>query len=445
MADSFELPENLPMDSGSVTAVPEVLQAPAQPVKLGFVLFQTLTHLCYYLTFYPITYLLLPAQVLGIDPLHKVTSLSVVITVGAFASLIGPPLAGALSDRTTSRLGRRRPWILGGALVAVAALLLLAHAPTILLVALSWGIAQAAGGAMLNALGAIIADRVPQRQRGTISALVFFFRALGNIVGAVLVASILTARGNNFALVYGALSVLLVLPIAILTLTYRESPLPSRATAPFHLRRFLANFWVNPRAYPDFAYAWLASFLLVLGESVGTGYFNYYLRDVIQYAKLFPGHAVEQGVATLSVISTACLILSALVSGPLSDRLQRRKAFMIGAGVLIALALLLLALVHSWPVAMLSSGLISLGFGAYLPVNVALVIQVLPRAQDRAKDLGLIGIAQTSPSLLAPTLGALAIGSFATSVVTGYTLLFVVAAVLAALGTMCVLPIKHVR
>jgi MFS family permease len=205
------------------------------------------------------------------------------------------------------------------------------------------------------------------------------------------------------------------------------------------------NLWVNPRAYPDFAYAWLASFLLVLGESVGTGYFNYYLRDVIHYAKLFPGHPVEQGVTTLSLISTACLVLSALVSGPLSDRLQRRKAFMIGAGVVIALAMLLLALVHSWPVVMLSSGLISLGFGTYIPVNIALVIQILPRAQDRAKDLGLIGIAQTSPSLLAPTLGALAIGGFATSLVTGYTLLFAVAAVLAALGTVCVLPIRNVR
>ena len=147
----------------------------------------------------------------------------------------------------------------------------------------------------------------------------------------------------------------------------------------------------------------------------------------------------------MSLISTACLVLSALVSGPLSDRLQRRKAFMIGAGVVIALAMLLLALVHSWPVVMLSSGLISLGFGTYIPVNIALVIQVLPRAQDRAKDLGLIGIAQTSPSLLAPTLGALAIGGFATSLVTGYTLLFAVAAVLAALGTVCVLPIRNVR
>lgn len=445
MADFFELPENAPVDTGSVTVVPEVLQVPAQPVKLGFVLFQTLTHLCYYLAFYPIIYLLLPAQVLGIDPVHKVSSLSIVITVGAFASLIGPPLGGALSDRTTSRLGRRRPWVIGGAMAAAAALLLLAHAPTILVAALCWGIAQAAGGAMLNVLGAIIADRVPKRQRGTILALVFFFRALGNILGALLVTSLLTARGASLTLVYGVLSALLVLPIAVLTLTYREPPVPASEVVPFRFRQFLVNLWVNPQTYPDFVYAWLASFLLVLGESVGTGYFNYYLRDVIQYAKLFPGHPVEQGVTILSVISTACLVLSALVSGPLSDRLQRRKAFMIGAGVVIALAMLLLALVHSWPVVMLSSGLISLGFGTYIPVNIALVIQVLPRAQDRAKDLGLIGIAQTSPSLLAPTLGALAIGGFATSLVTGYTLLFAVAAVLAALGTVCVLPIRNVR
>ena len=50
---------------------------------------------------------LLPLQVTGLDPANKVASLALVTTIGAFAAMIAQPVAGAISDRTRSRFGRR--------------------------------------------------------------------------------------------------------------------------------------------------------------------------------------------------------------------------------------------------------------------------------------------------------------------------------------------------
>ncbi|MGM0386452.1 MAG: MFS transporter [Actinomycetota bacterium] len=67
---------------------------------------------------------LLPLQVEDIDPVAKEASLGVVMAVVALVSLVASPIAGAISDRTSSRLGRRRSWVLWPTLAAVAVLVL---------------------------------------------------------------------------------------------------------------------------------------------------------------------------------------------------------------------------------------------------------------------------------------------------------------------------------
>ena len=66
----------------------------------------------------------------------------------------------------------------------------------------------------------------------------------------------------------------------------------------------------------------------------------------------------------------------------------------------------MLALWPSWPVAIASAAIMGLGFGVYLSVDQALVTQVLPSAAARAKDLGIINIANSGPQVLAPAIAA---------------------------------------
>src|SRR5450432_376718 len=59
---------------------------------------------------------LLPNQVQAVaGSAHKVAVLGLVTAIGAAVAMISNPVAGALSDRTAGRFGRRRPWIASGA------------------------------------------------------------------------------------------------------------------------------------------------------------------------------------------------------------------------------------------------------------------------------------------------------------------------------------------
>ena len=92
----------------------EALREPVQPVSLGFQVLLGLANGGATVALLPVLAVLIPAQVTQIEPLQTANSLALVLTLGATGALLGNPLAGALSDRTTSRFGRRHPWLLIG-------------------------------------------------------------------------------------------------------------------------------------------------------------------------------------------------------------------------------------------------------------------------------------------------------------------------------------------
>jgi len=80
------------------------------------------------------------------------------------------------------------------------------------------------------------------------------------------------------------------------------------------------------------------------------------------------------------------------------------------------------------------------GFGAYMAVDQALITQVLPDAESRAKDLGIMSIGSVVPPTLAPL-----IASFIITSNRGYALLFTAVGVTAAVGAALVYRIRSVR
>jgi MFS family permease len=393
----------------------------------------------------PILVLLLPTQVGALDSVHKVAQLGIILTLGGLAGVITPPLSGALSDRTTSRMGRRRPWILGGVIGVVVGLLVATLFPSIPVLAVAWIVINGAGNLLLAAMTFVLPDRVPERQRGTASALVGLALPVGQVVGLLFVTTILNSANQSVPVAYAALIALVVVLGGGFLLLYREPRLPKKSVQPFHLGTFLKGFWVNPRAYPDFAYAWVTRFLVFLAYFTVSSFTLYYLTDVIHYTQIFPGQTVAEGVTLVTGISTICIVIAMLLGGLISDRLQRRKPFIIVAGIILGLGLLLLALVHTWPVVLISAVLQGIGLGAYVTVDIALITQVLPRAENRGQDLGVMVIALNIAQFIAPTVGAVIVSIFAASVVVGYSALYLVAAILVLLASVLVLPIKGVR
>ncbi len=143
---------------------------PVDRVRLPWVLTVTLVNLGTFAAFFGPLQALLPAQAKAFDPDNKETVLAVVAGIGAAVSLVCNPLFGALSDRTTSRHGRRAPWILGGTVVGALGLLLLATANGIVVMILGWCLVQAAVNASLAAITAVLPDRVPISQRASPAA-----------------------------------------------------------------------------------------------------------------------------------------------------------------------------------------------------------------------------------------------------------------------------------
>ena len=132
---------------------------------------------------------LLAQQAEQVAPGDKEFVFGLVTGLGSAVSVVANPLFGALSDRTTSRFGRRVPWVAGGALAGALALLLLSVAESVLLMVLAWCLAQAALNAMYAALTATVPDQVPVAQRGVVGGWVAVSQTLG-IVGGVGIATV---------------------------------------------------------------------------------------------------------------------------------------------------------------------------------------------------------------------------------------------------------------
>ncbi len=360
--------------------VPEALEVPTKAVNPGFQLLLSLANTAVWLSILPISQVLLPEQIGKLDPANKIINLAIAIAVGVLAALITNPIAGALSDRTTSRLGRRRPWFIAGTIFSAVTLALMANASSFLTLVVWWAIFHIAANAVLAGLSAVVPDQVPVRQRATASAFVSFSLPLGSVIGLVLVTRVVKSTQLSYYTFIGILLIVMVLFVLVL----RDKPLPKGAVPRFNLGRFLASFWVNPVKYPDFGWAWITRFLVYLSYFTSLGYLLYFLQDAVHYQN------PAQGVTTFQIILTGTLLITAVIAGILSDKLQRRKVFVMASGLVIVLSFLILAFFQTWPAVELAAAVLGIGFGAYLGVDIALITQVLPSANARGKDLGVL-------------------------------------------------------
>jgi MFS family permease len=279
-----------------------------------------------------------------------------------------------------------------------------------------------------------VPDQVPVAQRGTVSGWIGLPQSVGVLLAVVLVTKVVT--GNAGYALLAACVVACTLPFALGT---PDPPMPREARPPWSGRDFARSFWLSPRRYPDFAWAWLTRFAVNLGNGMTLLYLLYFLRDRLHYSQLFPGHKAADGLVILILVYLAGVVLTAVAGGVISDRTGRRKLPVTIAGLVMAAGAVLLALWPSWPGAIAAAGLAGLGFGVYLSVDAALVTQVLPSAAGRAKDLGLINIANSGPQVLAPAIAAPLVSQLG-----GYRSLYLTVAVVVVTGSVLVRQIRSV-
>ena len=408
----------------TTTAPRPALAEPTEPVGRAWVVWLSLISIAVWAGFFGPIQVLLAQQAEAVDAVHKETVLALVTGLGAAVSTVLNPVWGAFSDRTVLQIGRRLPWVLGGLVVGVVAMVVLSQATTVLAMCVGWCLAQGGLNAMLAAITATVPDQVPVLQRGGVGG----WLAIAQTLGVVLGSGIAMATGSIAAgyLTTAGLLVVLSLPCC---LDSRDVALAPEDRPPFEALRFVRSFWVSPREHPDFAWAWITRFLMNLANALLLLYLLYYLQDAVDLSR----KAAEAGVFRLTLLYAVLTVVTAILGGIWSDRLARRKVFVTVSGYVIAAALLLLAFVHSYPGAYVGAAILGIGFGIYTSVDFALITQVLPTDADRAKDLGVINIANALPQVLAPGVAALVLGVGA-----GYPTLYVLAALAAVLGSFLV-------
>jgi len=390
------------------------------------------------------------AQQLGSENwLDPVIAFGIISAIAGLCALVAYPLTGALSDRTVSRFGRRRPWILAGLVTFAVSLFLLGIQSSLVGIGVFWSTTLIGFCILTAAITATISDQVPVNQRGFVSGWVSAPQAVGTILGLVLVSALALSTFVGYAVV-AVLLVILVLPFLLRT---PDAVLVERP-APLSIGSLLSGFWVSPRKYPDFGWTLLGRVLVNIGNALGTTQLLYFLAFGLGRT------AVVDDLLTLTLVYLVFFVASALIVGKISDRIGRRKIFVYLAAYLQGLAALILAFVPDFTIAMVAAGILGLGYGSFMAVDQALATQVLPDAHSRGKDLGVMNIATAVPQAIAPLLGAVIIVVFAglatdpDSLISGvgfpgasagFTALFVASAVFAALGGLAVIPIKRVK
>jgi MFS family permease len=360
-------------------------------------------------------------------------SLALVAGSGALVAMVGNPFFGRMSDRTASKLGMRRPWMIIGLAGGSAGILIVALAPSVPLVLAGWCIAELFFNALLAAMAAVLPDQVPSVQRGQVSGVLGVCAPIGSVCGAFVVK-----------LFTGSLLLMFLAPCAIggffvllFAVTLNDRRLDRADKPKWSLREFAGTFYLSPRKNRDFSWAFASRFMVILAYAFLTTYQAYYLLDKIRTAKA----DVPEQIFLGTLVQAAVVVAASIIGGRLSDRTGRRKIFVLAASVVYGLALFVIAMASSFNGFLIGMAISGLGFGVYAAVDLALVVDVLPDQQHVAKDLGVFNIAGALPFALAPALApaVLAIGGGS------YGVLYMVAGLCAIIGAAAILPVRRVR
>lgn len=374
---------------------------------------------------------LLPNQIAALDPERKVENLAAVTSVSFAFTIFAQPLVGALSDRTRGRFGRRVPWIIIGGVVAGAFLVGLGGLDSLLWIGVFWVIIQFALNAIDAPIGATVPDRYPRGRWGVASAVIGIGTMTGGAAGAVFASRLVT----DLALVSACLGAAVIIGAVLFAIVNREPPVSAPA-GPFRWRSFIAGFWVDPRQHPDFAIAFAARLVFILGYTLVYTFQLFVLTDHIGLAN----DEANALIGVLSVLTFVTTLIAVAVAGWWSDRLGRRKIFLLAAGGILIVALAVPSLAPSVTSMMVFAVVKGLAFGIILSVGAAVFAEVLPDTDAAAgKDLGILNVATNIPQAVSPLVGGLVIAMW------GYGALFVVAIVTIAIATVLFSRLRGVR
>ncbi|MGC2939760.1 MULTISPECIES: MFS transporter [unclassified Brevibacterium] len=343
-----------------------------------------------------------------------------VLSVGGLAGIVAAPLAGRFSDRTRSRFGRRRPWAIGGSVLAAIGLLLTGSADGPALVGAAWVVTSVGVSVASAALTALIADQL-DGQRGAASAAASSAQAIGIVVGVAAIVLLGLTTGASYAVLAGFIFV-----VGTVTAVLLPDPRPPHeAVLAFHTRRELPRARISSLVDPSFTRLLISRFIVNVGNAFGTSLLLFFLL----YGIMIPAAEAEDRLLFLIVIYTVFVVGASIVVGMITDRRGSRRLWTIVAALVQACSGVIILISPSFTTTVVAAAVMGAGYGAYMAVSLALATDLLLDPDDHARDLSLVNSSANLGQLVGPLLGAGLV-----ALVGGFWLLFAAAAVVSVLG-----------
>lgn len=354
--------------------------------SLRFILIVALAHAGGVIGYLPLLSLLLPVKVEGVAGAARLDVLTAAVIAGALAASASNVLLGWLSDRAMARGQGRRHGLIAGVVALGLTYAAVAGSATPIAIVVAVAAFQVAINAVLAPLFAIIADEVPDAQKGTVGGLLALGPPLAAAVSAALASSGNVGEGAQLAFVFAAAAVALVPLLLVAPRFATSAPDPDGDT------RLLGR---------DLALAWAARLLLQVAGNVLALYLVYYFES------LTSAERAHELVAKVGWLLTSVYLLTVPVSvlaGRWSDQIGRRKPFLVAGAVVAMLGLGIMAVARDWQVGAIGFGLYAVGSSLFLTLHVGFAMLLLPSAAHRGRDLGILNLTNTLPALAGPLL-----------------------------------------
>eukprot|EP01061_Rhynchopus_euleeides_P016062 TRINITY_DN2722_c1_g1_i1.p1 TRINITY_DN2722_c1_g1~~TRINITY_DN2722_c1_g1_i1.p1 ORF type:complete len:501 (+),score=156.74 TRINITY_DN2722_c1_g1_i1:125-1627(+) len=353
---------------------------------------------------------ILPAESVRLFPEDESMALGGFLLVVGVSQLICP-YTGLVSDRCTSKLGRRRPYILAGTAIALMSVSLMHYSS---LNYYRWAfagflfIAMLALNVIFSAQCSLVPDLVAESRQGAASGIVAVQQLMGSFSGFLLV---MFSNNSDIHMAYFLYQVLLTSVVFVVCVSSHEVPLDSSKVAAPTAREILKSYTIDTVKDIDFFWVFVSR-TFFYGAVSCQAFMMFYIRDVVGTKDEGQARSQMAAIAMIGQVTAACV---AFPVGRISDTTNMsRKAMIYFACFMMTIVYVLFVTVplvfpkrFVIPGVYCVAAIYGVGNGCYLAVDYALALDVIPSKATAGQDLGVWGIAAFIGSSVGPMIWGL--------------------------------------
>jgi MFS family permease len=372
-----------------------------------------------------------------VQPGTEGQSLAIVAVLTFVFSVAIQPTVGSISDYAATRWGRRKPFIVGGALFDAVFLLGIASANSLLAIAAFSTLLALSTNVARGPFQGYVPDLVPEKQVGLASSMVGLMQVLGNVLGFGLAAVADIEGSVGLAIV--AIAAVEIGTMLSVVLRVPNGP-PAKPRNGRSWASIAAETW-GTDILRERSYLWLlASRLFILmGGAALLNFIKLYLADV---------HTLNQaqtGAAFLNMLIAVVLtsLIAIVPAARLSDRYGRKPVIYACTGFGIA-GVALIAAAPDLLVATIGAALFGASQGTFLAVDWALMTDIIPRASS-GRYMGLSNVVTASSTTIAVAIGGPIIDALnrSSGIGTGERIELILGAVYFLVGALALIPVRE--